>query len=97
MAAHPIITFVGAGSTVFTKNIAGDILQRQALAHAEIRLMDINSERLEESETVVGKLARTLGGTAKVKTYSDRRKALAGANFVIVSVPDRRLRALHRD
>ena len=53
------ITFIGAGSTVFTKNIAGDILQRPALADAEIRLMDINPQRLEESEIVVGKLAQT--------------------------------------
>ena len=84
MAAHPIITFIGAGSTVFTRNIAGDILQRPALAHAEIRLMDINAERLEESEVVVAKLAATLGGTAKVRTFSNQRKALDGADFVVV-------------
>ena len=53
----PVITFIGAGSTVFTKNIAGDILSRPALANAEIRLMDINPERLGESEIIVGKLA----------------------------------------
>ena len=50
----PVITFIGAGSAVFTKNIAGDILSRPALAGAEIRLMDINPERLEESEIIVG-------------------------------------------
>lgn len=86
MAAQaPVITFIGAGSTVFTKNIAGDILQRPALARAEIRLMDIDPERLEESEIVVGKLARTLGGTARVTSFTDRRKALEGADFVVVS------------
>ena len=90
------ITFIGAGSTVFTKNIAGDILQRPALAGAEIRLMDINPQRLEESEIVVGKMAQTLGGTATVKTYRDQRAALDGADFVVVALPDRRLRALHR-
>ena len=84
-AARPVITFIGAGSTVFTKNIAGDILQRPALAEAEIRLMDIDQQRLEESEIVVGKLARTLGGTATVKSFTDRRRALDGADFVVVS------------
>ena len=79
------ITFIGAGSTVFTKNIAGDILQRPALADAEIRLMDINPQRLEESEIVVGKLAQTLGGTATVRTFRDQRAALDGADFVVVA------------
>ncbi len=60
----PVVTFIGAGSTVFTRNIAGDILSRPALAQAEIRLMDIDPLRLEESEIIVGKLAATLGGKA---------------------------------
>lgn len=80
---HPVVTFIGAGSTVFTKNIAGDILQRPALAAAEIRLMDIDAGRLEESAIVVGKLARTLGGKATVKTYANQRAALDGADFVV--------------
>jgi alpha-galactosidase len=81
--ASPIITFIGAGSTVFTKNIAGDILSREALKGATVRLMDINPKRLEESEIVVGKMARTLGGHAKVETHTDRTRAIAGADFVV--------------
>lgn len=77
------ITFIGAGSTVFTKNIAGDILQRPSVRDATIRLMDINHQRLEESEIVVGKMAKTLGGHAKVETYTDQRRALDGADFVV--------------
>ena len=82
--SSPVITFIGAGSTVFTKNIAGDILSRPALAGAEIRLMDINPERLGESEIIVGKLAQTLGGKASVETYTDQKRALTGADFVVV-------------
>ncbi|MBM1220789.1 alpha-glucosidase/alpha-galactosidase [Ponticoccus sp. SC2-23] len=77
------ITFIGAGSTVFTKNIAGDVLQRKSVRDATIRLMDINPQRLEESEIVVGKMAQTLGGHAKVETYTDQRRALDGADFVV--------------
>ena len=88
---NPVITFIGAGSTVFTKNIAGDILQRPALADAEVRLMDINPERLAESEIIVGKLAQTLGGKATVKTYTDQRRALDGRRFRRRLLPDRRL------
>jgi alpha-galactosidase len=66
------------------KNIAGDLLQRPALAGATIALMDINPVRLEESAIIAGKLIQTLGVPAKVETYSDQRKALDGADFVVV-------------
>ncbi|TIT65920.1 MAG: alpha-glucosidase/alpha-galactosidase [Mesorhizobium sp.] len=85
MARHPRITFIGAGSTVFMKNIVGDVLQRPALSGATIALMDINPQRLEESAVVVNKLIATLGVKAKAETYTDRRKALAGADFVVVA------------
>ncbi len=82
--SNPRITFIGAGSTVFMKNIVGDILQRPALAGAEIRLMDIDPVRLEESAAIAGKLIATLGVAATVKTYSDQRQALDGTHFVVV-------------
>ena len=85
MTANPKITFVGAGSTVFMKNIIGDVLQRPALAGATIALMDVNPERLDESAIVARKLASTLKVPAKVETYTDQRKALAGADFVVVA------------
>jgi alpha-galactosidase len=85
MTANPRITFIGAGSTVFMKNIVGDVLQRPALAGATIALMDINPQRLEESAIVVRKIATTLDVPAKVETYTDQKKALQGANFVVVA------------
>ncbi|MFN0193092.1 MAG: alpha-glucosidase/alpha-galactosidase [Aestuariivirga sp.] len=85
MASSPRITFIGAGSTVFMKNIVGDILQRPAISGATIALMDINSERLSESELVASKLIRTLGVKARVETHTDQRRALEGADFVIVA------------
>ncbi len=69
MRRNPKITFIGAGSTVFMKNIIGDVLHRPALKGATIALMDINPERLAESEIVAGKLAKTLNAPAKVETY----------------------------
>ena len=55
----PKLAFIGAGSTVFMKNIVGDALQRPALAAAEIALMDIDRKRLAESEAVARKLVAT--------------------------------------
>ncbi|QKC93246.1 alpha-glucosidase/alpha-galactosidase [Mesorhizobium sp. NZP2234] len=85
MARNPRITFIGAGSTVFMKNIVGDVLQRPALSGATIALMDINPQRLEESAVVVNKLIATLGVKARAETYSDQRQALVGADFVVVA------------
>ncbi|MCJ8056035.1 alpha-glucosidase/alpha-galactosidase [Shinella curvata] len=82
---HPRITFIGAGSTVFMKNIIGDALQRPALANATIALMDIDRERLAESEIVARKLAATLGSKAVIETHTDQRRALEGADFVVVA------------
>ena len=81
---NPKITFIGAGSTVFMKNIVGDVLQRPALTGAQVALMDINPTRLEESAVIAGKLIQTLGVPATVETYSDQRQALEGADFVVV-------------
>jgi alpha-galactosidase len=85
MSANPRIAFIGAGSTVFMKNIIGDVLQRPASSAATIALMDINPERLSESEIVAGKIISTLGVKAKVETHSNQRKALDGADFVVVA------------
>ncbi len=85
MTAAPRITFIGAGSTVFMKNIVGDILMRPALSAARIALMDISPERLAESEVVAGKIIQSLGVKATLETHTDQKKALAGADFVIVA------------
>ena len=85
MSKNPKITFIGAGSTVFMKNIVGDVLQRPALSGAEIALMDIDPKRLAESAIVARKLASSLGAGARIETHTDRRRALEGADFVVVA------------
>ncbi len=79
------IALIGAGSTVFMKNLIGDALQMPSMAEATIALMDIDSRRLAESELVAKKLVASLGVGAKVETYTDQRRAIAGADFVIVA------------
>ena len=85
MAANPKIAFIGAGSTVFMKNIIGDVLQRPALAGARVALMDLNPQRLAESATVARKLAATLAAPATIETFTDQKRALEGAHFVVVA------------
>ena len=80
---NPKIAFVGAGSTVFAKNLLGDILSFPELAHADIRLFDINQERLAVTEQVAGRVARTVGAKPRVIATTDRERALDGADYVI--------------
>ena len=83
--SFPKIAFIGAGSTVFMKNIVGDILQRPALAGSRIALMDIDAARLEESAVVANRLVAALKSPAVIETHRDQRRALEGADFVIVA------------
>lgn len=57
----PKITFIGAGSTVFAKNLMGDILSFPELANSTISLHDIDTDRLHTSEIVANKVAEALG------------------------------------
>ncbi|MBP9501885.1 MAG: alpha-glucosidase/alpha-galactosidase [Candidatus Promineofilum sp.] len=80
------ITFIGAGSTVFAKNLLGDILSFPELANADIRLHDIDEERLRTSEIVAKRVAQALGTHPKVTATTDRRRALEGADYVITMI-----------
>jgi alpha-galactosidase len=77
------IVLFGAGSTVFAKNLLGDILGYPELADSEIVLMDIDPVRLATSEVVAHKVAKTLNVTPKIWATTDRAKAVDGADFVI--------------
>ena len=77
------ITFIGAGSTVFARNLMGDILSFPELSDATIVLHDIDEERLAISEVVGRKIVATLGVSAKIEATTDRLVALNQANYVI--------------
>ncbi len=82
----PKITLIGAGSTVFAKNLMGDILGFPEMADATLTLMDINPERLKTSEVVAHKIAKTLGSNPTIEATTDRRAALKGADYVICMI-----------
>lgn len=77
------ITFVGAGSTVFAKNLLGDILSMPELAGSTIALHDIDQVRLDTSEIVAHKTAAAVGAKPTIESTTDRREALDGSDYVI--------------
>ncbi len=80
------ITFLGAGSTVFAKNVLGDVMHTPALQGFEIALFDIDRQRLADSESMLLNLRRTSGSTCEVNAYHDRKEALRGAKYVINAI-----------
>ena len=84
----PKIAFIGAGSTVFAKNVLGDCLLTDVLRDARISLIDVDPVRLRDSEAMVRNLSRTLGASAAVEAFpaSEAERALAGADYVVNAI-----------
>ncbi len=80
---NPKITLIGAGSTVFAKNLIGDILSYPELENAHIALFDIDEQRLKTSEIVARKITEALGVKPQITVTTDAERALEGANYAI--------------
>lgn len=84
------ITFLGAGSTVFARNVLGDCMCTPVLREAEIALYDINAKRLEDSETILRAINHNVNeDRAMIKTYlgvENRKAALRDADFVVNAI-----------
>ena len=84
------ITFMGAGSTIFARNVIGDCMCTEALRDSEFALYDIDAKRLEESEIILSAINRNINeGRAKITTYlgeENRKEALRGARFVVNAI-----------
>lgn len=84
------ITFMGAGSTVFARNVLGDCMCSPALCDSEIALYDIDRKRLEDSEIILNAINKNVNeGRARIKTYlgvENRKEALRNANFVVNAI-----------
>lgn len=85
----PKIAFIGAGSTVFAKNVLGDSMLTPSLNESEIALYDIDPNRLKESENMLSAINRWAGSKARIKSYlgeENRLEALRGANYVVNAI-----------
>ena len=85
----PKITFMGAGSTVFAKNVLGDSMLTPSLQESEIALYDIDPKRLKESELMLSAINRHLGNHAHISAYlgvENRKEALRGASYVVNAI-----------
>jgi alpha-galactosidase len=81
----PKITFIGAGSIVFTRNLTNDILLTPALQDSTIVLMDIDAHRLEQSRQIVQSTIDRRGVKATVEATLDRKEAIEDSDYVITT------------
>ena len=85
----PKITFMGAGSSVFAKNVLGDSMMTPALQDSVIALYDIDPVRLDDSYRMLTAIKNNVGSDAKIEKYcgvENRKDALRGANYVVDAI-----------
>ena len=80
------ITFLGAGSTVFAKNILGDCMLVPALEGFEFALYDIDEQRLADSANMLNNLNESMGKDVEITSYLERKEALTGSKYVINAI-----------
>ena len=80
------LTIIGAGSTVFTKNIVVDLLTIEKFKSIEIALMDIDQNRLIKTKEVLEMIAKKMGATPKISMHTNRRESLLDADFVQTTI-----------
>ena len=83
------LTFMGAGSTVFARNVIGDCLCTEALRDSIFALYDIDPKRLEESRVILEAMRAAKGGHGTIECYvgvENRKAALKGADFVVNAI-----------
>jgi alpha-galactosidase len=82
----PKITFVGAGSSVFTYEIITDILMTPALESGTFALVDIDAERLELVHKVAEIAIKQSGKNWRVESSVNRCDVLAGTDYLINTI-----------
>ena len=84
------IAFMGAGSTIFARNVLGDVMAAEALRECEIALYDIDPVRLEESRRILAVINQNINENRAVITpylgVENRKDALRGASFVVNAI-----------
>jgi alpha-galactosidase len=82
----PVVTFIGAGSVVFTRDLLHDIFSMPELAESHVRLYDIDADRLETAERVAARIAEQHRAAPVVTVHDKLESAVAGADFCVNAV-----------
>jgi len=82
----PTVTIIGGGSAKFVRELVVDFFSFDELANLELRLMDVSAERVDRSKRLVQKIIADRKLSARVWATTDQRRALDGADYVIITI-----------
>src|SRR3954449_11487811 len=81
-----VFVLIGAGSTVFTPGLLRDLAHSPLSDRYDVRLVDLNADAAETMAQLGNRVAEAAGSRMRVSAATDRRRALAGATFVVVTI-----------
>ena len=79
------ISIIGAGSAVFSLSLLRDLCLMPRLRGGTVSFMDIDRGRLDTVFSLCSRYAAEVGARLRLEKTLDRRKSLAGADFVVNS------------
>jgi alpha-galactosidase len=82
----PVVTIIGAGSRIFGFNMCTDMCQTRVLKGTEVRLVDVDAQKLDEMKRLFELVSKQTNMDLNVKAFADRKAALPGTEFAIISV-----------
>jgi alpha-galactosidase len=91
------ITFIGGGSSKFIREVVVDLFSYPVLQESHIELMDIDAERVQRSEKIVRKIVQDLNLPATISATTDRRRAIEGSDYLIITFMVGGFTAYHSD
>ncbi len=85
-SATPKVTFIGAGSAVFARQLITDILHIEGLESGVFALVDIDPLRLDLTRQIAGRLVEKSGKAWQVVASTERQDVLAGSDFIVNTI-----------
>src|SRR5438105_13715086 len=82
----PKVTFIGAGSAVFARQLITDILAVEGLDQGVFALVDVEPTRLGLARRMAERLVELTGRRWRVEASTDRMEVLGGSDYVINSI-----------
>jgi alpha-galactosidase len=81
-----VFVLIGAGSTVFTPGLLRDLAHSPLSDRYDVRLVDLDADAAETMAQLGNRVAEATGSRMRVSAATDRRRALAGATFVVTTI-----------
>ncbi|MGD2175522.1 MAG: hypothetical protein PVJ27_08970 [Candidatus Brocadiaceae bacterium] len=97
MSGKPVVVVIGAASATFGPKVLRDVIHFPELAGITLRFVDVHEEHLDIFTRLARRICDGLEHPVEIESYAERKPALAGANYVLVSVDVERVETWEQD